>query len=133
MEDYVKKDGHIETYRDKGKGKTKGFGTIKCKSVQFSSVSYLKGLKHNVISITQLCDGNYEVNFSKKEGRMIDSNNDVVLSADCHNDIFILDIFYVDNFHMRFFFSHLQCHVNWSWHIRLSHLKFKSTSKILND
>lgn len=35
MEDYVKKDGPIATYRDNVKGKTKGYGTIKCKLVHF--------------------------------------------------------------------------------------------------
>lgn len=35
----------LVTYGDHGKGKTKDFGTIKCKFVQFSNVSYVKGLK----------------------------------------------------------------------------------------
>ena len=64
LEDYVKKDGPVVTYGDNSKGHTKGFGTIKCKSVAFQNVSYVKGLKHNLISISQLCDADYEVHFT---------------------------------------------------------------------
>lgn len=37
LEDFVKKDGPIATYEDNGKGTTKGFGTVKCKSVVFKN------------------------------------------------------------------------------------------------
>ena len=73
LDDYVKKDGPTVTYGDNSKGQTKGFGTIKCKSVEFKNVSYVKGLKHNLVSISQLCDADYEVHFNKKEGKVIDS------------------------------------------------------------
>ena len=66
LSDFVKKDGPAGTYGDNSEGKTKGFGTIKCKSVEFTNVSYVKGLKHNLISISQLCDADYEVHFSKR-------------------------------------------------------------------
>ena len=67
LEDYVKKDGPELTYRDNGKVKIKGYGSIKCKSVTFKDVSYVKGLKHNLIAISHFFDTDYEVYFSKKE------------------------------------------------------------------
>ena len=72
LEDYVKKDGHVVIYGDNNKGQTKGFDTIKCKSAEFTNVSYVKGPKHNLVSISQLCDADYEVHFNKKEGKVID-------------------------------------------------------------
>lgn len=65
LEDYVKKYGFVVTYGNNSKGKTKGYGTIKCNSVQFSNVSYVKSLKNNLITISKLCDFDYEVHFNK--------------------------------------------------------------------
>ena len=96
LDDYVKKDGPVVTYGDNNKGQTKGFGTIKCKSVEFKNVSYVKGLKHNLVSISQLCDADYEVHFNKKEGKVIDSKMVPVLTANRQNDIYVLDMFSAD-------------------------------------
>ena len=63
------------------KGVTKGYGIIKCKSVEFKNVTYVKGIQHNLISISQLCDADYEVHFNKKEGKVIDQKKVVVLAA----------------------------------------------------
>lgn len=72
---FFRKDGPVVTYGDDNKGKTKDFGTIKCKSVELKNVSYIKGLKHYLISINQLYDTDYEVYFNKKEGNIIDLRN----------------------------------------------------------
>ncbi|KAI3767017.1 hypothetical protein L2E82_17098 [Cichorium intybus] len=130
LEDFKKKNGPVVTYGDNSHGQTKGYGTIRCKSVQFSNVSYGKGLKHNLISISQLCDTDYDVCFNKREGNIINAAKEVVLSAKQHEDIYILDMFSADQSLKRCFFSRAQSHINWLWHKRLSHLNFKNISKI---
>lgn len=117
-EDYVKKDGFVVTYINNGNGQTKGYGTIKCESVQFSNVSYVKGLNHNLISITQLCDANYEVHFNKKEGKVSDSNNVTIITVNRHSDIYILDMFSAQNPLRHCFFFDSQSHLYWLWHKR---------------
>lgn len=104
LEGYVKKDGPIVTYRDNGKRKTKGFGTIKCKRVQFSNVNYVKGLKHNLVSLSQLCDVDYGVHFNMHKRKVIDSNSVTVLSTSRYSNIYILDMFSTDNSLRRCFF-----------------------------
>ena len=133
LDDYVKKDGPAVTYGDNSQGQTKGFGTIKCKTVEFRNVSYVKGLRHNLVSISQLCDADYEVHFNKKEGKVIDSKKVPVLTANRRDDIYVLDMFSADKSLRRCFFSRAQSHMNWLWHKRLSHLNFKTLSKISND
>ena len=133
LDDYMKKDGPVVTYGDNSKGQTKGFGTIKCKSVEFNNVSYVKGLKHNLVSISQLCDADYEVHFNKKEGKVIDSKMVPMLTANRQNDIYVLDMFPADQSLRRCFFFRAQSHMNSLWHKRLSHLNFKALSKIAND
>ena len=96
LEDYVKKAGPAVTYGVNSKGQPKGFGTIKCKSVEFKNVSYVKGLKHNLVSISQLCDTDFEVHFNKKEGKVTDSRMVPVLTTNRQNDIYVMDMFSAD-------------------------------------
>ena len=107
LDDYVKKDDPVVTYGDNSKGQTKGFGTIKCKTVEFKNVSYVKGLKHNLVSISQLCDADYEVHFNKKEGKVIDSKKVSVLTANRREDIYVLDMFLNSVSHFRAIFLHI--------------------------
>lgn len=106
------------------------FGTIKCNFVQFLNVLYVRGLKHNLISISELCDADYEVHFNRNERKCIYSNHVTILSRSCHSDIYILDMFSADNSLRSCFFSHSQYRLNWLWHKSLSHLKFQAISKI---
>nr|KAJ0227041.1 hypothetical protein LSAT_V11C100046250 [Lactuca sativa] len=87
LEDYVQKTGTSVTYGDNGKGFTKGYGNIKCNNVVFQNVSYVKGLKHNLISISQLCDADYEVHFTKKEGKVINTDKNISLSKISNQDL----------------------------------------------
>lgn len=86
---------------------------MKFKSVHFSNVSYMKGLKNNLISISHLCDVDYEVLFNNNEGRVIDSNNVIVLTTNLRSDIYILNMFLFDNSLRSCFFSRSQSHLNW--------------------
>nr|KAJ0194309.1 hypothetical protein LSAT_V11C800413730 [Lactuca sativa] len=124
LEDYVKKTGPAVTYGDNGKGFTKGYGNIKCNNV---------GLKHNHISISQLCDADYEVHFTKKEGRVVNTDKNIILSASRKDDIYVLDMFSSDKALMQCFFSKSQTNLSWIWHKRFSHLNFKNLSKISNQ
>ncbi|KAL4557118.1 hypothetical protein LXL04_035288 [Taraxacum kok-saghyz] len=133
LEDYVKKYGLVVSYGDNGNGKTKGFGTIKWKFVEFKNVSYVEGLKHNLVSISQMCDADYEVHFNKIEGKVIDSKMIPVVTANRQHDIYVLDMFSADQSLRGCFFSRAQSHMNWLWHKRLSHFNFNALSKISND
>ena len=133
LDEYVKKEGPVVTYGDNNKGQTKGYGSINCKSVKFKNVSYVKGLQHNLISISQLCDVGYEVHFKKREGKVVNSEKVQVLTATRQSDIYILDMFSADSSLRSCFISRSQSDLNWLWHKRLSHLNFKTISKISKD
>ena len=130
LSDFVKRDGPAVTYGDNSKGKTKGFGTIKCKSVEFKNVSYVKGLQHNLISISQICDADYEVHFNKREGQILNKAAEPVLTANRKNDIYVLDMFSADDALRHCFFTRSQSHLNWTWHKKLSHINFKALSNL---
>ena len=59
----LKQEGHV-TYGDNNKGMILGKGTI-CNENSFliHDVLYVEGLKHNLLSISHLCDRGYQVTF----------------------------------------------------------------------
>lgn len=58
------KDGGYVTFGDNSKGKIIGVGSIgKNPSPIIENVLFVEGLKHNLISISQLCDKCYRVIF----------------------------------------------------------------------
>lgn len=78
LSNYVKKYGPVVTFGDNKQGIHKGFGSIEYMNVEFNDVSYVKGLRHYLLSISQLCDVGYKVNFSEKEGNNINSKNSIL-------------------------------------------------------
>nr|GEU61893.1 hypothetical protein [Tanacetum cinerariifolium] len=60
---------------------TKGYGSIKCNGIVFTKVAFVNGLKYNLISISQLYDAMYIVQFDEKRGIIFKSNKEVVMIA----------------------------------------------------
>jgi len=59
----LKPDGDV-SYGDNNKGRILGKGTISNESsLLIHDVLYVEGLKHNLLSISQLCDRGYQVTF----------------------------------------------------------------------
>nr|XP_027188662.1 uncharacterized protein LOC113785802 [Cicer arietinum] len=64
---FSKKDGGSVTFGNDDQAQIKGNGTIgKTNSAQINDVQYVEGLKHNLLSISQLCDNGCEVTFKPK-------------------------------------------------------------------
>ena len=61
---YVKVSGPTVTFGDNSHGITKGIGTICRGKVEIKDVFYVKGLKFNLLSISQFCDKGYGVEFT---------------------------------------------------------------------
>ncbi|KAK8957907.1 hypothetical protein KSP39_PZI000068 [Platanthera zijinensis] len=58
------KHGPKVIFGDSNFGQTKGYGQVKIGSITFKKVAYVEGLKHNLISISQLCDAGYQIEFN---------------------------------------------------------------------
>ena len=62
----LKAEGHV-TYGDNNRGRILGRGTVGTRnSTIIENVLYVEGLKHSLLSISQLCDKGYKVNFESK-------------------------------------------------------------------
>ncbi|GJT30795.1 retrovirus-related pol polyprotein from transposon TNT 1-94 [Tanacetum coccineum] len=63
---YVEQPGPMVVFGDNSSWITEGYGSINCGGIVFSKVAFVNGLKYNLISISQLCDAKYIVQFDDK-------------------------------------------------------------------
>ncbi|GJQ97548.1 retrovirus-related pol polyprotein from transposon TNT 1-94 [Tanacetum coccineum] len=125
---YVEQPGPKVVFGDDSTCTTKGYGSIKCNGIVFTKVAFVNGLKYNLISIIQLCDAKYVVQFDVKRGTIFNSNKEIVMIAPRVRDVYILDMTY--SAQESCFFAKAFENLNWLWHKRLAHLNFKTINKL---
>ncbi|GJS78205.1 retrovirus-related pol polyprotein from transposon TNT 1-94 [Tanacetum coccineum] len=106
-------------FGDKSSCITKGYGSINYGGIVFSKVAFVNGLKYNLISISQLCDAKYIVQFDDKQGIIFNANKEIVLIALRRNDVYVLDMSLLTP-NEAYFFAKASKSVNWLWNKRLS-------------
>jgi len=124
----LKAEGHV-TYGDNNRGRILGRGDVGTKdSTTIDNVLYVEGLKHSLLSISQLCDKGYKVNF---EANTCTISNEI--SGKVHftgirvNNIYLLDIMNSC--------SENECLLSksddsWLWHKRLAHIHTNNLNKL---
>ncbi|KAJ9543717.1 hypothetical protein OSB04_023424 [Centaurea solstitialis] len=128
LSDYRDERGPSVTFGGNGKGQTRGYGTLTNGVTTFKRVAYVEGLMHNLLSISQLCDKNHKVSFSKKKCKVKNRRKEVILTGVRHADIYIINMnTSTDNF---CFVSRASTDTNWLWHKRLSHLNFTTLNQL---
>ena len=127
---YTRESGPKVVFGDDSSGNTEGYGSVNCNGITFTRVAYVNGLKHNLISISQLCDANFKVLFTKTQGTIFNQNNDVVLIAPRRRDVYVIDMTPQNEDGTTCLFAKASSSVNWLWHKRLSHLNFKNINRL---
>ncbi|GJZ16119.1 retrovirus-related pol polyprotein from transposon TNT 1-94 [Tanacetum coccineum] len=127
---YVEQPGPKVVFRDDSTCTTEGYGSIKCNGIVFTKVAFVDGLKYNLISISQLCDAKYIVQFDEKRGTIFNSNKEVIMIAPRVRDVYILDM--TSSAQESCFFAKASENLNWLWHKRLAHLNFKQSTNWQN-
>eukprot|EP00253_Pinus_taeda_P009973 PITA_09973 len=103
----------------------KGKGTAQLKEkVKAGNVLYVDGLKHNLLSVSQMCDQETEVIF-RSNGRSVrdlDTGETVIKGRRTPNNLYIFEE------------GQQQCYLSkddehWLWHRRLGHLSFSQIRK----
>ncbi|GKC14272.1 hypothetical protein Tco_1011054 [Tanacetum coccineum] len=89
---YSKEPGPRVVFGDDSSGDIKGHGLVNYNGITFTRVAYVNGLKHKLISISQLCDANFKVLFTKTQGTIFNQNDEVVLIAPRRRDVYIIDM-----------------------------------------
>src|ERR1043166_125628 len=130
LDSYVETDGPTVVFGDDSTGKTEGYGSLTNGLVKFSKVAYVNGLKHNLISISQLCDADYKVILDKHQGTVVNINKEVVLVAPRKRDVYLVDFTPIKTDSETCFFAKAAAEVNWLWHKRMSHVNFKTINSL---
>ncbi|GJY13966.1 retrovirus-related pol polyprotein from transposon TNT 1-94 [Tanacetum coccineum] len=89
---YVEQLGPKVVFGDNSSCITMGNGSINCGGIVFPNVAFVNGLKYNLISISQLCDAKYIIQFDDKQGTIFNANKEIVLIAIKRNDVYVLDM-----------------------------------------
>jgi len=123
-----KKDGGLVTFGNNDKGKIRGKGTIgKLNSSKIENVQYVEGLKHNLLSISQLCDSGFEVVFKPNicEIRQTYSNK-LFFTRSRKNNLYVLDL---NDMSAESCFISLEKD-KWILHKRAGHISMKTIAKL---
>nr|GEX41816.1 retrovirus-related Pol polyprotein from transposon TNT 1-94 [Tanacetum cinerariifolium] len=118
-------------FGDNSSGDTEGYGLVNCNGITFTKVAYVNSLKHNLISISQLCDANFKVLFTKTKVSILNEKNEVVLISPRRRDVYVIDMSSYNTYNNACFYAKASTSVNWLWHKRLSHLNFKTINNLL--
>nr|GEV18102.1 retrovirus-related Pol polyprotein from transposon TNT 1-94 [Tanacetum cinerariifolium] len=125
-----KESGLKLVFEDNSSGDTEGYGSVNCNGITFTKVAYVNGLKHNLISISQLCDSNFKVLFIKTKGSILNEKYEVILIAPRRRDVYVIDISSYNTDSNACFYAKASASVNWLWNKRLFHLNFKTINNL---
>ena len=129
-----KEDGGSVTFGDNGQGKIVGIGKIQINSTTFiDNVFHVKGLKHNLISISQLCDKGYTVSFSTTMCVITNpKDNSIIFIGNRHGNVYIVDLNNMSNLSRCLMANENKTEeVSWLWHRRLGHASMDLMSKLI--
>ncbi|GJY42579.1 retrovirus-related pol polyprotein from transposon TNT 1-94 [Tanacetum coccineum] len=125
---YVEQPGPKVVFGDDSTCITEGYGSIICNGIVFIKVAFVNGLKYNLVSISQLCDAKYIIQFDEKRGTIFNSNKETVMIAPKVRDVYVLDM--TSSAQESCFFAKATKNLNCLWHKRLVHLNFKTINQL---
>ncbi len=125
---FVQKEGGSVTFGNNNTAQIKGKGIIgKNNSAKIENVQYVEGLKHNLLSISQLCDSGFEVIFKPNICEVKQtSSGKVFFSGSRKKNLYVL---YLDDIPAESCFMSIEKD-KWIWHKRAGHVSMKTISKI---
>ncbi|XP_073016746.1 uncharacterized protein [Primulina eburnea] len=129
LSEVVDLKGPTITFGDNSKGKAMGKGKITHGKIIIKDVLLLENLCYNLISISQLCDNGYTVEFHKEKCMVKTNAGYTVLTGYRSQNTYRVE-WNDQNLNASTCFVALNGNKNWLWHKRLNHLNFKSIATI---
>ena len=85
----LKEKGFVN-YGDNNKGKILGIGNVGHSStLLIENVLYVDGLKYNLLSISQLADKGFDINFNKETCHIVDKDSKIKLTGHRINNMYM--------------------------------------------
>jgi hypothetical protein len=89
LTEFEKKAGPNVSYGDGNTGQTLGYGNIIFGNVIIHQVALVEGLKHNLLSVSQITDRGFHVTFFEKHFEVISkATGKIVLTGNRHGNIY---------------------------------------------
>lgn len=115
------------SFGDNSKGKIVGKGIIKI-NPKIENMSLVKGLKFNLIGVSQLCNKRLDVNFRKREYNIM-KDDKVVLKAKRVENVYIMETNKLSGASVVCLASIIN--ESWLWHKRLGHASMSIVEKLI--
>jgi len=124
----LKQEGYV-TYEDNKKGKILGKGTIGNEnSFLIHNVFYVEGFKHNLLSISHICDRGYQVTFKTNSCEIrLPNSKEVLLVGKRINNVYVLDIANSTSIGCLL----TKHEESWLWHKRIAHIHMHHLNKLI--
>ncbi|KAL8147667.1 hypothetical protein AgCh_005113 [Apium graveolens] len=132
LSDFVEKAGPSVSYGDGNIGKTLGYGNINLGNIIIKEVAMVSGLKHNLLSISQICDRGYHVDFFEEHCEVVSkSKGKVVLKGYRRGNIYEAKLSTSTDGSAICLLSRASIEESWNWHKKLSHLNFNNINELV--
>ncbi|GKC80487.1 ribonuclease H-like domain-containing protein, partial [Tanacetum coccineum] len=137
LSDYEEIDGGFVAFGGNSKGgKITGKGKIRTGKLDFEDVYFVKELKFNLFSVSQMCDKKNSILFTNTECVVLSSDikltneNHVLLKVPRKDNMYSVDLRnVVPQGGLTCLFSNATLDESNNWHRRLGHINFKSMNK----
>ncbi|GKC78685.1 retrovirus-related pol polyprotein from transposon TNT 1-94, partial [Tanacetum coccineum] len=110
-----------------------GYGDYQLGNVTILRVYYVEGLRHNLFSVGQFCDGDLEVAFRKNTCFIRNLEDVDLLSGSRDTNLYIISLDDMLKTSPICLLSKASKTKSWLWHRRLSHLNFGTIKKLAKD
>nr|GEU54595.1 uncharacterized mitochondrial protein AtMg00810-like [Tanacetum cinerariifolium] len=136
LSDYEPYDGGYVSF-GQGGGKITGKGIIKTGKLEFENVYFVKDLKYNLFSVSQICDNKNSVLFTNSEcivlGRdfKLKDDTNVLLRTPRQHNMYSIDLNnIIPHKNLTCLVAKAFADESMLWHRRLGHLNFKTMNKL---
>ena len=106
LSNLVEKASPWVTFRDDNKGFTKGYGSLKIGNVVIENISLVDGLKHNLLSVSQLTKTEQCNIINRKDKKL-------ALQGVRKGNLFVADLFSASKGEVRCFYSKASTEDSW--------------------
>ncbi|GKA25183.1 retrovirus-related pol polyprotein from transposon TNT 1-94 [Tanacetum coccineum] len=110
-----------------------GYGDYQLGNVTISRVYYVEGLGHNLFSVGQFCDADFEVAFWKTTCFIQNLEGVDLLSESKDTNLYTISLDDMLNTSLICLLSKASKTKSWLWHRRLSYLNFGTLNKLAKD
>ncbi|KAI3503610.1 hypothetical protein L1887_32056 [Cichorium endivia] len=118
FKEYTASPRQYVTFRNNMRGKVMCHRNITNRNFTVRRVAYVDGLKHNLISVAQLCDNDHQVLFTRFHSLIMDAKSNVLVESKRDGNMYPLDIVLIEGAPDICLLSKASSDISWLLHRR---------------